>query len=141
MWLVTLPFGLLSLLALLLVAGIVMSDAQYVGRILYWYTPMFLYIWAIWMIRQALRAIGRGETFSTVIPTLLFRAGLALFFGALFEEVGRSIIAQLLWGTPASTNTFEASGITLGVVGAMMALVARLLRRAVDMREELDGFF
>ena len=36
---------------------------------------------------------------------------------------------------------FEASGITLGVVGATMALIARLLRRAVEMRDELDGFF
>jgi len=139
MWLVTVPFALLSLLALLVVAGVAWSGKGVVV-VLYWYPPMFLYIWAIWMIRQALNAISRGEMFSKAIPRLLFRAGLALFVGALFEQVGRKIIALLVWGGPADSNMFEASGITLGVVGAMMALIARLFTRAVEMRDELDGF-
>jgi len=141
MWLVTVPFALMSLLGLVLIVGVPWSDWRYVGVILYWYPPMFLYIWAIWMIRQALKSISRGELFSKAIPTLLFRAGLALFVGALFEEVGRNIVAQLVWGRSVDSNTFEASGITLGVVGAMMALIARLFQRAAEMRDELDGFF
>jgi hypothetical protein len=140
MWLVTVPLALMSLLALALVGSVVWSGGDYIDVILYWYPPMLLYIWAIWMIRQALKAIGRGEMFSKAIPTLLFRAGLALFVGALFEEVGRNLVAQLVWGRIVDSNTFEASGITLGVVGAMMALIARLFARAVEMRDELDGF-
>jgi len=140
MWLVTVPFALMSLVALALLATVVWRGGEGADVVLYWYLPMFLYMWAIWMIRQALGAIGRGEMFAEVVPTLLFRVGLALFFGALYEELGRGIVSELYWGDYKSSNTFEASAITLGVVGATMALIARLLRRAVEMRDELDGF-
>jgi len=140
MWLVTVPFALMAALAVLVITGGIWMGSETAGGVLYWYLPMFLYLWAIWMFRQALRAISRGEMFVEVIPKLLFRAGLALFVGALYEEVGRHVVTYLIWGQPAYSGTFEASGITLGVVGAMMALVARLLQRAVEMRDELEEF-
>ncbi len=140
MWLVTVPLALMALLALALVGSVVWSGGHFIDAILYWYLPMFLYMWAIWMIRHALKAISHGEMFSSVIPTLLFRVGLALFVGALYEEIGRAFVAELYWGEYRDPNTFEASGITLGVVGALLALIARLYERAVDLRDELEGF-
>ena len=141
MWLVTVPFALMSLLVLAVVGSVVWMGGKGTDVVLYWYLPTFLYMWAIWMIRHALKAVSRGEMFGEVVPKLLFRVGLALFAGALYEVLGRRLAAELYWGEYQSRQMFEASGITLGVVGASMVLIARLLGRATEMRDELDGFF
>ena len=36
---------------------------------------------------------------------------------------------------------FDGAAVTLGVVGATLMLISRLLKQAAAMREELDGFF
>jgi hypothetical protein len=141
MWLVTAPFVVMALLAVAVVGSVMSMGGKGADVLLYWYTPMFLYLWAIWMIRHALQDISRGEMFGAVVPRLLFRVGLALFVGALYEVLGRRVVAELYWGEYHSSQMFEASGITLGVVGASMVLIAGLLRRAMEMRNELDGFF
>ena len=140
MWLVSFPFAVMVLLGLAVVGSVIGMGGKGAGVVLYWYLPMFLYLWAIWMIRDALKAISQGEMFGDVVPKLLFRVGLALFAGALYEVLGRVLAAEVFWGQYRPSGMFEASGITLGVVGASMVLVARLLRQAVEMRDELDGF-
>jgi hypothetical protein len=140
MWLITVPFAALILVAAVVIGNVVWQGGRYADVVLIWYLPMFLYLWAIWMVRDALRTIARGEMFNQVVPKLLFRVGLALFAGALFNEIGKPLITALIYGK-AWMRTFEASGVTLGVMGATLALVAQLLRRAAAMRDELDGFF
>jgi hypothetical protein len=139
MWLVTSPLGALGLLAALLIGNIVAQGGRYIDTVALWYLPMALYMLAIWMVRQALKAIAAGNLFGEVVPSLLFRVGLLVFVGAIFNELGRPLITLLIYGHPW-VQTFEASGVTLGVLGATLALIARLLKRAVDMRDELDGF-
>lgn len=139
MWLVTLPLVGLGLLAAALLALQAISGGRYLVLVLILYFPMFLYIWAIWMVRQALKAIADGRMFGDVVPRLLFRVGLALFGGALFG-VGAPILSAIVFRHSAMPS-FDASTVTLGVVGAALALIAQLLQRAADMRDELDEFF
>jgi hypothetical protein len=140
MWLVTLPFVCLLLLALTLLVSVVWNEGRYAGVVFVIYLPMFIYIWAIWMVRQALRSIARGAMFDQVVPRLLFRVGLALFGGALFNVFGIPIVTGLIGNRPVFL-TFDGAAVTLGVVGATLVLLSQLLAQASAMREELDEFF
>jgi hypothetical protein len=138
MWLVTVPFTLLALLAVFQVWMVAWTRPD-AWPLLVVYAPMYVYIWAMWMVRQALRAIARGEMFDAVVPRLLFRVGLALFFGALFNVFGSPAVFVLFDVRPAIM--FDGAAVTLGVVGATLVLLSQLIKQAAAMREELDSFF
>lgn len=138
-WLVTIPFAALAILTALLLGNIVWHGGRYADAVGIYYLPMFLYMWAIWMVRRALQLIADGAVFDEVVPKLLFRVGVALFAGALFTVVGEPIVYAVLYGN-AHIKTFEPSPVTLGVVGAALALFAQLLGRAASLRKELDEF-
>jgi Protein of unknown function (DUF2975) len=147
MWLITVPFAGLVLLTLLLVGNVALqalwrgagfAENLALGLTIY-YLPMLLYMWAIWMVRQALRSVAAGELFDYVVPKLLARVGIALLCGALFKEVIVPFVRAVLGGRP-HVQTFEASAVTLGVVGASLVVFAQLLARAAKMREELREF-
>ena len=140
MWLVTVPFACLSLLALTVLVSVVWNQGRFASTVLIVYLPMCIYIWAIWMVRQALRSIARGGMFDQVVPRLLFRVGLALFGGALFNVFGIPVSTGLINGRSIFL-TFDGAAVTLGVVGATLVLLSQLLAQASAMREELDEFF
>lgn len=140
MWLVTVPFACLLLLLLTLLGSVVWNEGRLASVVLVIYLPMCLYIWAIWMVRQALRSIARGAMFDQVVPRLLSRVGMALFGGALFNVFGIPLMTGLLNHRPIFL-TFDGAAVTLGVVGATLVLVSQLLAQASAMREELDEFF
>ena len=139
-WAVTIPLVGLTFLTALLLGNVVWHGGRYADAVAIYYLPMFLYMWAIWMVRRALQAIAAGAMFDEVVPKLLFRVGLALFGGALFTVVGQPLVHALLYGNP-NFRTFEPSPITLGIVGAALSLFAKLLERAASLRKELDEFF
>lgn len=146
MWLVTIPFAALALLALLQFWFMGKFGRDAVGIIIL-YGPMYIYIAALWMVRQALGSIARGDLFGRVAPRLLFRVGLALFAGALFEVFGRPAAMILSYGSvrPLAerglmTGEVAVTSITLGVVGATLMVVSHLLARASELRRELDEF-
>jgi hypothetical protein len=142
MWLVTIPLVLLALLAVLLLGNVAWYGPKVAhgSFVAIYYFPMLLYIWAIWMVRAALKAVAGGAILDQVVPRLLFRVGAALFGGALFTVIGIPVATFILYGHPRIT-TFEPSPVTLGVVGAALILFSSLLGRAAVLREELDEFF
>jgi hypothetical protein len=136
MWLVTIPFVLLFLLAAMQV-WFVSTGSGSGWPFLIAFAPMFIYIWAIWMVRQALKNIADGSAFDLVLPRLLTRVGLALFFGALFH-VFASPIAGAVFDLRLPLS-FDGAAVTLGVVGATLVLLSQLLKQAASIREELDS--
>jgi hypothetical protein len=138
-WLVTAPFAFFVILTAVLVGNIGWHRGRNADAVAIYYLPMFLYMWAIWMVRRALRSITDGALFDEVVLKLLFRVGFALFGGALFTVVGQPVVYTLLSGSP-QLKTFEPSPLTLGVVGAALALFSRLFERAASLRKELDEF-
>ncbi|MCC2975092.1 DUF2975 domain-containing protein [Sphingomonas sp. PL-96] len=139
MWLVTIPFVVLALLTCALLGNIVLQGGRFADTVAIYYLPMFLYMWAIWMVRSALKKVAEGALFEGVIAQLLFRAGAALFGGALFTVFGVPLLTALVQGE-AYIATFEPSPVTLGIVGATLALFSQLFGRAAAMRQELDEF-
>lgn len=139
MWLVTVPLVLLLLLFAAMQLWTIARDVDRAWPLLVAFAPMYIYIWAIWMVRRALAAISRGGMFDEVVPRLLLRVGIALFGGALFHvfgPLGAKVALDLR--LPVA---FDGAAVTLGVVGATLMLISRLLKQAAAMREELDGFF
>ena len=140
MWLVTIPFAALAVLTVLLLGNIVLQGGRYADAVAILYLPMVLYMWAIWLIRDTLKAISAGAIFDRILPKLIFRIGVALFGGALFTVFGIPLLTALVWDKPY-ISTFEPSPITLGIVGAALVLFAQLFERATEMQDEIESFF
>lgn len=139
MWLVTVPFALLLLAAAILLFAPIWTG-RFSGPALIFNLPMYIYVWAIWMVRQALRSIASGAVFGQVVPRLLLRVGAALFAGGLINVFGVTLLTRLIYERGAYA-VFDGAAITLGVIGATLVLVAQLLAQASAAREELDEFF
>lgn len=139
MWLVTVPFVLLLLTAATLIFAPIWTGRFHIGSLIL-FLPMFIYIWAIWMVRQALKSIAGGAMFDQVVPRLLRRVGAALFAGALINVFGVSLLTRLIYGRGAYA-AFDGAAITLGIVGATLVILSQLLAQASAARAELDEFF
>lgn len=121
-WLVTIPFVGLAILTALLLGNVLFQGGRYADAVVVYYLPMWLYMWAIWMVRRALLLISAGALFESVVPSLLARVGLALFAGAVFTVFGQPLANALLYGAPYF-RTFEPSPVTLGIIGAALFIV------------------
>jgi len=133
----------LMLLALCVEAGALLrggalSDAAMSGLI--FRLPLLFYLLAIWKMRQAYAALAKGAMFGDVVPPLLTWIGLALSAGALMTVVGVPLLDHLTIGIGGLVN-YDPAAIVLGIVGLMLAILARLLTQAANMRAELEEFF
>ena len=136
MWLVTIPLAGFVLILAAVVGNVAWQGGRYADIVAIIYPPMLLYGWAIWTMRRALRAVADGEEFGA---GLLWRVGLALFGGAILTVFAVPLLTWWRFGHPF-VQTFDGSAVTLGVAGAVLAVVGRLAARASAMRAELDGF-
>jgi hypothetical protein len=109
------------------------------SRILAMKAPLLLYVAAVWMVRGAFAQLARGSWFTQVLPRLLSRLGLCLFAGGVTEVfIVPQVLAFMTNGRPIPFAFFEPAAVTLGVVGAMLVMIGRLLAQAADMQAELD---
>lgn len=138
-WLTSVPLVVLAILLVAIVDDVIVQREIDAGTAILWNLPMVLYLAAIWFIRRALARLAAGEMFGRVVPGLLSRVGILLFAGGLFSEFGRTLVSLLLLEQPL-LHTFDASGLTIAVVGAALALLSQLLGSAADMQDELEGF-
>jgi Protein of unknown function (DUF2975) len=99
--------------------------------------PLLVFLYAIWLIHQALRRIGQGEAFGQSLPRLLTRLGVALATGALLVVIGMPLAERLIRKGGALLN-FDPSAIVLAAVGTCFILLADLVRASARMRSELD---
>lgn len=140
-WLVTVPLaGFVLLVAVVFgnvaYQNVLHGDGRYLRGVAIFYAPILLYLWAIWTMRRALVAIAAGASFAAIVPRALLRVGIALFGGALLSVFAVPLLTLAVFGKPF-VQTFDGSAVTLGIVGAVLVMVARLLART---REELKGF-
>lgn len=139
-WLATAT--LLVLIAVILLFAAQVLGADYVGdRDPYFFAsllPMPLYVFAIGAVWRALLAVSQGKT-SGVLGKLLRRVGIALFIGSLLEVFGVALLSSLV-GEGGPLFRYDLTAITVGVLGAGLTIIARLLDEADEMRKELDEF-
>ena len=100
--------------------------------------PMPLYGYAIGATYRALQSVAGGVR-SGILGKLLRRVGLALLIGSLLEVFGVALLANLL-GAGGPLFTYDLTPITLGVLGATLHFVSRLMAEAEEARAELEEF-
>jgi hypothetical protein len=100
--------------------------------------PAMGYLWALWAVQDALGRLAAGELFHATVVRALRRIGAGVLAGALLSVVGVTNLGRWITGGEGSYLYFDPSGIVLGVVGAALILLARVVEQAGRLQAELD---
>jgi hypothetical protein len=99
--------------------------------------PAIGYLWALWSVQRALGDLAAGRTFHPTVARAMRHIGGGVLAGTLLEVFVVTNLARLVVGH-GSYLYFNTSAIVLGVVGAALVLLARLVDRARALQAELD---
>jgi hypothetical protein len=100
--------------------------------------PSFAYLWALWSVQRALGDLADGRIFHPTLARALRHIGAAVLIGSLLRVFGVTNLTRLLTEMRGSYAWFDVSAIVLGVVGAALVLLARVVDEARLVRAELD---
>lgn len=101
--------------------------------------PAVGYLWALWAVQRALGDVAAGRMFSPTVARAMRHMGVGVLAGALFNVFLVTNLSRWIAGGQGSYLYFDLSGIVLGVVGAALILLARLVDQARALQVELDG--
>jgi hypothetical protein len=100
--------------------------------------PGLAYLWAVWAVQRALADLAAGRLFHATVARAMRHIGACVFAGALFSVFGVTNVSRLITGGHGGYAYFDLSGIVLGVVGAALVLMARVVDQARALQAELD---
>ena len=100
--------------------------------------PALGYLWALWAVQRALRDLAAGLLFHPTVARAMRHMGAGVLAGALFSVFAVTNLSRWISGGHGGYAYFDLSGIVLGVVGAALVLMARLVDQARAMQAELD---
>jgi hypothetical protein len=100
--------------------------------------PAAGYLWALWAAQQALGDLAAGRMFHLTVARAMRRMGAGVLIGALLSVFAVTNLSRWITGGQGSYLYFDLSGIVLGVVGAALILLARLIDQARALQAELD---
>ena len=103
--------------------------------------PGLAYLWAVWAVQRALADLGAGRLFHPTVARAMRHIGVSVLAGALFSVFGVTNVSRLVTGGAGGYAYLDLSGIVLGVVGAALVLMARLVDQARALQAELDDIF
>lgn len=103
--------------------------------------PEVMYLLALWWIRQSLAAFARGDLYAPIVPRMLRRVGMLLAIGAFLNVFVVPAAHRALGMGPGYWIAFDVTGLVLGGIGLSLAIVARALDRAGELKAELDEMF
>ncbi len=101
-------------------------------------SPTLFYLFAVWSIGSAMGQLSRGRLIQPVLIHALRRVGLALGIGGLLSVFGITNIARAIEGGRGSYAYFDVAGMTLGMIGGALFLLARVMQQAEAVQAELD---
>ncbi len=100
--------------------------------------PSIAYLWALWSVQRALGELGAGRIFHATVARALRHIGAGVLAGSLLKVFAVTNLTRLLVQVHGSYAWFEMSAIILGVVGAALILLARVVDQARLVQAELD---
>ena len=103
--------------------------------------PALGYLWALWAVQRALADLATGRLFNTAVARAMRHMGIGVLVGALLNVFVVINLSRMIVGGHGSYLYFDLSGIVLGVVGAALILLARLVDQARAVQAELDEIF
>jgi hypothetical protein len=101
--------------------------------------PGLGYLWALWAVQRALGDLAADRLFHPTVARAMRHIGIGVLAGALFNVFAVTNLTRWIAGGTGSYMYFDLSGIVLGVVGAALVLLARLVDQARALQTELDG--
>lgn len=102
------------------------------------FLPGFGYLWALWAVQRALGDLAAGRMFQSAVGRAIRHIGIGVLAGALLNVFAVTNLSRWILGGHGSYAYFDLSGIVLGVVGAALVLLSRLVDEARALQEELD---
>lgn len=96
------------------------------------------YLWALWAVQRALGELASGAMFHPAVARAMRHIGIGVLAGALFNVFAVTNLSRWISGGHGGYAYFDLSGIVLGVVGAALVLLARVVDQARAMQAELD---
>ena len=100
--------------------------------------PALCYLWALWSVQRALGDLAAGRTFHPVVARAMRHIGFAVLAGSLAKVFVVINLTRWLLDARGSIAYFDMAAIVLGVVGAALVLLARLVDQARQVQAELD---
>src|SRR5688572_24307001 len=100
--------------------------------------PAIGYLWALWSVQRALGDLAVGRIFHPTLARALRHIGIGVLVGSLLKVFAVINLTRLLLDVRGSYLYFELSAIVLGVVGAALVLLARVVDEARQVQAELD---
>jgi hypothetical protein len=100
--------------------------------------PALGYLWALWSAQRALGDLAAGRTFHPTVARAMRHIGIGVLVGALLQVFAVTNLLREVFGGRGSYLYFDLSAIVLGVVGAALFLLARLVDRGRALQAELD---
>lgn len=103
--------------------------------------PALGYLWALWAVQRALADLAAGRLFHATVARAMRQIGIGVLVGALLNVFVVASLIRMIVGGHGSYLNFDLSGIVLGVVGAALIVLARLVDQARALQAELDEIF
>jgi hypothetical protein len=100
--------------------------------------PAIGYLWALWSVQRALGDLAAGRIFHPTLARALRHVGIAVLVGSLLKVFVVINLTRLLLDVRGSYLYFDLSAVVLGVVGAALVLLARVVDEARLVQAELD---
>lgn len=100
--------------------------------------PGIGYLWALWSVQRALGDLALGRIFDHTLARALRHVGIGVLAGSLLKVFAVTNLTRLLIDVRGSYAFFDMSAIVLGVVGAALILLARVVDEARLVQAELD---
>jgi hypothetical protein len=105
------------------------------------FVPALGYLWALWAVQRALGELASGALFHPAVARAMRHIGIGVLAGSLFNVFAVTNLSRWISGGHGGYLYFDLSGIVLGVVGAALVLMARLVDQARALQAELDDIF
>ena len=127
-------------LTLLIVSHWRMSHPDAVMRLALAWSPSIFYLAALWTLRGLFAGLARaGLSCQPSLTKALSRIGLALMAGSALTVATAPAILALSHPAPSGWfATFNVPALTLFMLGMALAIIARMLRRAIALEAEAD---
>ena len=100
--------------------------------------PGLGYLWALWAVQRALADLAADRLFHATLSRTLRHIGIGVLAGALLSVFAVTNLSRWIEGGQGGYAYFDLSGIVLGVVGAALVLLARVIDQARAVKAELD---
>lgn len=103
-----------------------------------WAMPTVFYLFAVWSIGSAMGQLSKGRLIQPTLVHALRRVGLSLGLGGLFSVFGVTNIIRMIGDGRGGFAYFDVAGMTLGMIGGALFLLAGVMEQAGKVQAELD---